>query len=136
MTSSAAGELNLGGRKPRTLLAEFLLAQGEAVSIDRLVDTLWGDKVPARPTSLLHTYVSTLRTALHDRHGSVLTRRLPGYAWEVGSGRLDLTEFERLPTAAGGRWTPATTPPARPCRPGRCGSGAVGGGRWNAASTG
>ncbi|MEV6632523.1 BTAD domain-containing putative transcriptional regulator [Actinoplanes sp. NPDC051470] len=92
----AGRDLDLGGLKPRTLLAELLLAQGEAVSIDRLVDTLWGDKAPARATSLLHTYVSTLRTALRDRHGPVITRRLPGYAWEVRSGRLDLTEFERL----------------------------------------
>jgi DNA-binding SARP family transcriptional activator len=38
--------LTLGGGKPRTLLADLALHLGEAVSVDRLIDDLWGETPP------------------------------------------------------------------------------------------
>ena len=41
----------LGGAKPRALLALLLLHANEVVSRDRLIDALWGERPPARPTT-------------------------------------------------------------------------------------
>jgi hypothetical protein len=42
------GEVSLGGRKPRALLAVLLLHPNEVVSADRLIDELWGEDSPER----------------------------------------------------------------------------------------
>jgi len=38
--------IKLGGAKVRTLLADLALHLGETVSIDRLIDDLWGEHPP------------------------------------------------------------------------------------------
>jgi DNA-binding SARP family transcriptional activator len=40
------GLLDLPTGKPRALLAVLLLSRGEVVSVDRLVDELWGERPP------------------------------------------------------------------------------------------
>jgi DNA-binding SARP family transcriptional activator len=80
----------LGGPKPRALVAVLLLQRGRAVSIDDLVDALWGAEPPASAAASVHTYVSRLRRGL----GEVLVARPPGYALAVEPGRLDLDRFE------------------------------------------
>ncbi|GAA2363157.1 hypothetical protein GCM10010170_059810 [Dactylosporangium salmoneum] len=42
--------LDLGGRRQRALLALLVLARGETVSADRLVDAVWGEQ-PRPPPS-------------------------------------------------------------------------------------
>jgi DNA-binding SARP family transcriptional activator len=37
----------LGGPRPRAVLAVLLLARGDVVSVDRLIDELWGEQPPA-----------------------------------------------------------------------------------------
>jgi len=44
---SEGRQLSLGGTKQRAVLAVLLLYRNEVVSIDRLVDELWGDRPPA-----------------------------------------------------------------------------------------
>jgi DNA-binding SARP family transcriptional activator len=39
----------LGRRQVRTLLKVLALGRGRPVSVDRLVDCLWGDDSPSRP---------------------------------------------------------------------------------------
>ncbi|MGH3130811.1 MAG: AfsR/SARP family transcriptional regulator, partial [Gaiellaceae bacterium] len=56
--------LDLGGPRPRALLAVLVLSGGEVVSADRLVDELWQETPPRSAHHLLHVYVSTLRKAL------------------------------------------------------------------------
>ena len=56
----------LGGPKQRALLAILLLRRGEAVSSDRLIDQLWGERPPATAAKTLQGYVSHLRKALGD----------------------------------------------------------------------
>src|ERR671929_174183 len=47
LTVSREGtELQLGGPKQRALLAILLLEANHAVSADRLIDALWGDRPP------------------------------------------------------------------------------------------
>lgn len=83
----------LGAGRERSLLGVLLLHANEAVSVDRLVDELWGERPPARATKLVQGYVSGLRKLLGaDR----LVTRQPGYLVRVEPSELDLVEFERL----------------------------------------
>ncbi|MFD3513751.1 BTAD domain-containing putative transcriptional regulator [Streptomyces sp. NPDC058657] len=53
------------GSKVRALLADLLVSPGRPVSVDRLVDDLWGDReLPAHPANTLQGKVSQLRRAL------------------------------------------------------------------------
>src|SRR5262249_59229642 len=72
--------LPLGGPKQRALLALLLLNANKAVSRDRLVDGLWGERPPASARRSLDTYVYRLRTLLG---GDRIERRPPGYVLPV-----------------------------------------------------
>src|SRR5215831_4275808 len=85
--------LPLGGPKQRALLALLLLNANQAVSRDRLVDELWGERAPASAQRSLDTYVYRLRTLLG---GGRIERRPPGYLLRVEPGELDLERFEQL----------------------------------------
>src|SRR5262245_36229647 len=86
--------LALGGPQQRALLAVLLLNANRVVSIDRLVECLWGDDPPATARSLLQGCVAQLRRALHttgaDAPRQPLVTRPPGYLLEVSAGELDL----------------------------------------------
>src|SRR5262249_61565574 len=64
--------LDLPAGKPRALLAVLLLHRNEVVSVDRLVDALWGERPPATAAKKVQIYVSHLRRALGD--GGPVTR--------------------------------------------------------------
>ena len=51
----------LGSGRQRALLAFLLLNANHAVSIERLVDELWGDTPPEKAVKVIQTYVSRLR---------------------------------------------------------------------------
>ena len=82
--------LKLGGAKPRTLLADLALHLGETVSIDRLIDDLWGEHPPDSAQHAVEVYVSQLRKALGP---PALLTRPPGYALTLEDERVDLTRF-------------------------------------------
>ena len=82
--------LELGGPRPRTLLAVLAVHIGEVVSADRLVDELWGDAPPRSAQHLLHVYVSSLRKAV----GAALVTRSPGYVLDAGIVEVDAIRFE------------------------------------------
>jgi YVTN family beta-propeller protein len=86
-------DLPLGGPKQRALLAILLLSANQAVSRDRLIDGIWGERPPPSAAHTLDNYVSRLRKTLGD--GRVL-RRAPGYVLQVMADELDLDRFERL----------------------------------------
>ncbi|RJQ67881.1 hypothetical protein D5S17_33330 [Pseudonocardiaceae bacterium YIM PH 21723] len=87
----------VGGPKPRALLAALVLAKGAVVALDRLVDSLWGERPPERAVPLVHTYVSALRRALAPVCGTqVIQTRSPGYALDISQVGIDLLEMQRL----------------------------------------
>jgi DNA-binding SARP family transcriptional activator len=93
--------LDIGGAKPRALLALLLADAGRVVAVDRIVSTLWGDDPPPTVTGTLQAYVSHLRRVLEpDRSPreapSVLLTRPPGYLLRAGADELDLLQFARL----------------------------------------
>ncbi len=87
----AGVHLALGPEKQRALLAMLLLEANHAVSVEHLVDGLWGDRPPANATKAVQTYVARLRKALP---AATLRTRPPGYALEVEAEQLDLARFE------------------------------------------
>ena len=89
------GEPFRGGPKQRALLVFLLLARGSPVSIDRLIDGVWGDRPPASAAHALQVYVSELRKA-----GLEIERHGDGYRLPLD--RLDAAEFEGLLGTASG----------------------------------
>src|SRR4051812_42914044 len=91
--------LALGGRKQRALLGVLLLHADETVSIERLVDELWGERPPATAAKLVQGYVAALRKRLAK---GVLVTRAPGYIIRLDGDAhsLDLRQFEQLVAAA------------------------------------
>jgi DNA-binding SARP family transcriptional activator len=85
--------LALGGVKQRSLLAVLLLQANELVSVDALMDRLWGAAPPATAAKGVQVYVSRLRKLLGegrlDTHGR-------GYVLRVEPSELDLARFEQL----------------------------------------
>ena len=59
--------LDLGGPRQRDVLAVLLAAAPDDVSVDRLVDEVWGDHPPTTATHVVRTYISNLRAILGDR---------------------------------------------------------------------
>jgi len=86
--------LALGGVKQRSLLAILLLHAGEVVSVDRLIDALWGESPPDDAATALHQHVSRLRKAL-GAHEVLLTRS-PGYVVAPAEGEIDFRRFGAL----------------------------------------
>jgi DNA-binding SARP family transcriptional activator/basic membrane lipoprotein Med (substrate-binding protein (PBP1-ABC) superfamily) len=84
-----------GGAKQRAVLAALLLRTGEVVSVERLVDEVWGDDPPPSAAHTLESYVSRLRQLLHG-HGPRLVRHGAGYAIELGNATLDARGFAEL----------------------------------------
>src|SRR4051794_11820854 len=93
-----AAPLRLGGRKPRALLACLLLDANHTVSVEQLIDELWGERPPDTATKMVQIYVSQLRKVLPD---GMLRTRPGGYALQVEADAIDLNRFEAL--RAGGR---------------------------------
>jgi DNA-binding SARP family transcriptional activator/predicted ATPase len=97
--------VDLGGPKPRALLAILLLRAGEVVSSDQAIEELWGEAPPRSAAHLLHVYVSSLRKALEPGGGAgspaVLVTRAPGYSLDLNGDELDSHRFERLHVEGG-----------------------------------
>jgi DNA-binding SARP family transcriptional activator len=85
--------LALGGGRQRSLFGALLLHANEVVSIDRLIDALWGPAPPLTAAKSIQVYVSKLRKELGE--GRLVTRA-PGYVLKVDRSELDLGRFERL----------------------------------------
>ncbi len=92
---------DLGGPRQRSVLALLLVARGQVVSVDRLVEDLWNGEAPPRAIGALQAYVSHLRRALEpDRAprtpATVLVSEPPGYAIRVAPESVDAWRFEAL----------------------------------------
>ncbi|MET8427196.1 BTAD domain-containing putative transcriptional regulator [Nocardia sp. NPDC004860] len=92
------GELDLGGPRQRGVLARLLVARGEVVPIDRLIDDLWRGEPPPRALGALQAYVSNLRRLLEPQRAprtpaTVLISRTPGYAVRLAAEDVDAWRF-------------------------------------------
>lgn len=94
-------ELSLGAPRHRALLGLLMVRLNQVVPVPQLIEELWGDRPPRRPTAALHTYICHLRRALSfgARPGgpSMLVRhQAPGYVLALDPDQVDAHQFERL----------------------------------------
>jgi len=92
--------LALGGQRQRSVLALLLLRRGEVVSVDGLVDAIWGENPPRTATTSLQNIVSQLRKVLGPER---LVTRAPGYVLALGGDEVDADRFTRLVEEARGK---------------------------------
>ena len=91
-------EVDFPSPRERALLGALVLHVGEVVSVDTLIDSVWGERAPASARHMVHEYVSRLRGALGD--ASVIVTRAPGYIVERDACDVDAARFtECLDTA-------------------------------------
>jgi branched-chain amino acid transport system substrate-binding protein len=83
-------ELSVGGGRQQALLAFMVVHRDEVVSLDRLIDALWGDRAPPSAANTVQVLVSRLRKVLPP---DTLVTRSSGYALRVDA---DVDEFVRL----------------------------------------
>lgn len=89
--------LPLSGRNQRAVLALLLLHANRPVSVERMVDELWGGEPPRTATASVQNAISQLRKLLGIER---LVTKPAGYVLVVGESELDLARFERLVSEA------------------------------------
>ena len=94
-------DVHLGGQRQRTVVAALLLARGEVVPTDRLIETLWPQEPPRSAAGSLQAYVSHLRRLLEPERtaraaSTVLVSRGSGYALRVPDDAVDAWRFTDL----------------------------------------
>jgi DNA-binding SARP family transcriptional activator/glutamine cyclotransferase len=99
----AGREVGLPTGRERALLAALVLRRGEVVSVDALVEALWGDTAPSTAVKAVQGYVSHLRRVLGS-DGALVTQA-PGYVLRVPTGAVDAHTFGTL-AAEGWRTLP------------------------------
>ena len=88
----------LGSRKARTLIKVLAVARGQPVPVPRLIDCLWPDLPPARPSQQISVLISRLRSVLGAER---LPRSDAGY--QLLADWIDLDVANHLATAAARR---------------------------------
>lgn len=94
-------ELDLGTPQQRALMALLLLSEGKPVSLDGILNVLWGDDIPRSAGSIVRTYVHRLRRIIQEIavDGSVVRPRIissgGGYGLEIDASLVDLFHFQR-----------------------------------------
>jgi DNA-binding SARP family transcriptional activator len=98
----------VSGHKRRALLAALVVRAGRTVSMDRLIEELWGAAPPANAVNALQAHIGRLRRAVESACGEAdrIVTRPPGYCLVLRPGETDAAEFASAVSAA------RTLPPA------------------------
>ncbi|WP_214416036.1 AfsR/SARP family transcriptional regulator [Sphaerisporangium fuscum] len=93
--------LDLGGARVKALVATLLIAQGKVVTVDRIVEAVWGDEAPGSVMSSLYSYITKLRKVLEPHRPArastgILDRQGPGYVLRVRPESVDAERFAAL----------------------------------------
>ncbi|MFB9682073.1 AfsR/SARP family transcriptional regulator [Streptosporangium vulgare] len=84
----------------RAVLAYLLLNAGRVVSIDRLIDAMWGHDRPDTARSQIHASLTAVRRVLRGAGAArLLETRAGGYVARPEPGQLDTQEFTELVAA-------------------------------------
>ncbi|MDT7783291.1 MAG: hypothetical protein QOF58_1710, partial [Pseudonocardiales bacterium] len=93
---SVDGQLvDIGPAKQRCVLAVLLVDANSEVSVDRLIDRVWGENAPLRVRNALYSYLARLRSALEPTPARITTRS-GGYVLTVDEQAVDLHRFRVL----------------------------------------
>jgi DNA-binding SARP family transcriptional activator/Tfp pilus assembly protein PilF len=93
--------LELGGAREQIVLATLLLNANRVVTVDRLVEAIYGEDLPLTSRAQAQNSISSLRR-LFASHGDAdaISTRGQGYVIQVGNGQLDSQRFDELAAAA------------------------------------
>lgn len=95
--AEAGQSIRLGSRRERAVLTALVLAGGDVVSADRLIDALWGDHPPRSAAKTLQNNVLKLRKALGP---GVIDTCSPGYRLAGQPSLIDSWQFDRVVRSA------------------------------------
>ena len=84
----------VAGLRRKAVLAVLALHVGEVVSIDRIVDVVWGERPPATVASGLHNTIAYLRGLFGDR--SLIATSAAGYTLRLPAEAIDVGRAESL----------------------------------------
>lgn len=94
-------DVDLGPVRQRIILAKLLAAGGDAVSLDSIIDSLWGDHPPASAANQIHRHVGHLRRILEPdldvrETGRYLLPAGTGYRLTLATEASDLAMYREL----------------------------------------
>ncbi|MFI5934060.1 BTAD domain-containing putative transcriptional regulator [Actinoplanes sp. NPDC051494] len=95
------GEVDAGPNQQRCLLALLLAREGHPISMNELIELLWGPSSPPTAVNVIHKYIGVLRRLLEPglpprAPGEYLLRHGNGYRFTAGPESLDLVRFRHL----------------------------------------
>ncbi|GAA3918577.1 AfsR/SARP family transcriptional regulator [Actinoplanes auranticolor] len=90
----------LGHARQRSVLGVLLVEAGRPVTVDQLIERVWGEEPPQRAAGALYSYLSRLRRAVADAGAVGIDRRPGGYVLTADPQTVDLHLFRRLVTLA------------------------------------
>jgi len=94
--------VELGPPKQRALLAILVLHANEVVSVDRLIELLWGEAPPRTAAHSVQIYMSALRKLLATlQPPPTIVTRPPGYRLDIDPKAIDIARFEVLVSRGG-----------------------------------
>ena len=93
--------LELGGTRQEIVVATLLLSANRVVTLDRLLEAIYGEDLPPTSRSQAQISISSLRRLFASRsRDAIISTRAHGYVIQVDSGRLDSQLFDELVAAA------------------------------------
>jgi len=90
----------LGGRQQRSVMALLALDCGRVVTVDRIADALWGERLPPSYLATLQTYIFHLREVLEPQRAKGAPGRIlvstpgGGYRLDLQPDAVDAARFE------------------------------------------
>jgi predicted ATPase/DNA-binding SARP family transcriptional activator len=96
--SGDGGQVNVGGPRLRSLLALLALDAGRVVTVERLIDGLYGEETPPRAANALQAQISRLRARLRDAGApdGMVEFAPAGYRLAADPEDVDAHRFDRL----------------------------------------
>ena len=88
--------LPIGEPRQRTVLAALAADAGRVVSVDTLIDRVWGDRPPDTARQSLQSHLARVRAALRPAEAGAVVRRSGGYLFDLDTARVDLVWFRAL----------------------------------------
>jgi len=87
--------------KVRQVLAVLALRATQVVSVDALIEELWGENSPKSAVTTAQTYIYQLRQMFRapgdgDRALCAISTRPPGYTLEIDSDHIDASAFNHM----------------------------------------
>lgn len=85
----------VGGLKRPALLATLVVRAGRTVSMERLIQEIWGEEPPSNATNALQAHIKRLRNLIASACGEPdrIVTQAPGYFLSLRAGETDVEVF-------------------------------------------